>query len=193
MIFPHAPYTLSLFDDPTYSLGSADNVRTYDHAYALDRNHPQSISSKHGLQVFSSDDLTASAILLGEGGSTGVHGRSLVVVGDRVYVCVGNAVAALVLPHLVLDWFQKVDDYTAFQIFAIPDGLIVHGELSISRITGEGSVVWQHHGSDIFVTPTGENDFSVQGDTIHAQSWDGRKYRIQMDGSCTTEVAGSLT
>lgn len=140
MIFPHAPYTLSLFDDPT-----------------------------------------------------GVHGRSLVVVGDRVYVCVGNTVASLSLPDLTLEWFQQVDDYTAFQIFAIPDGLIVHGELSISRITWEGSVVWQHHGSDIFVTPTGENDFTIQGDTIHAQSWDGRKYRIQLDGSCTIELAGSST
>lgn len=185
-LFPYRTLTLCLFNDLAYSHSSADNFRTYEHVIVQETDHPECVSSKHGLAVLSNGEEISSAILLAGGGASGVHGRSLVVVEDHAYVCVGNSVAALSLPSLKLEWFQPVDDFTAFQIFAIPMALIVHGEHSISRISFDGAVAWKHRGSDIFVSPNGEKGVTIEGDIIHAQSWDGRKYRINHDGNCST-------
>jgi hypothetical protein len=112
-----------------------------------------------------------------------VHETSNFIYGDSIYICIGNAVASLVIPDLTLNWIKKVDDAAAFQIFNLRDDIIVHGEMSISRLKMDGTLVWQKYGSDIFVTPNGDMDFEISNDKIYAQSWDGRKYVFHFDES----------
>ena len=51
---------------------------------------------------------------------------------------------------------------TAFEIFKIENGFIIHGELEITRIDNDGKVIWQNGGADIFVSQNGNDDFEVK-------------------------------
>jgi hypothetical protein len=75
-----------------------------------------------------------------------------------------------------------VDEATAFGVHPLREDVIVHGELSISRVGLDGRIVWQHSGSDIFTTAEGENTFRIENEIIYAKSWDYREYRFSYDG-----------
>jgi hypothetical protein len=174
-------WELRLFDDAMYATNSTDNAHTYEHVYGAE-NSRYRVTARHGVNTTEAGVSVSSAILLGTAGATGVHERSLHVENGMAYVCVSNSVFALSIPLLALVWELKVDDATNFEVFPVNEDMIIHGQLSISRISKGGQIVWQKFGSDIFVTAEGTDDFCIRDGRIHARSWDGRKYVFDLDG-----------
>lgn len=165
-------HDIELRDEPTYSPGSGDNLRSYRHEFALSGTDRQ-VSSRHGVTVRLCEREIASCIVLATGGGTTVHGRSAVVQGDGLYLGVGNQVCALALPLLTLLWHLEVDAATCFGVVAVPehDGLISHGELEIARLALDGAVLWRQGGREIF---TGELTVGTAG--VSVTDWNGDRY-----------------
>jgi hypothetical protein len=120
---------------------------------------------------------------LASAGPTVVHEHSCSIDNDKIYVCVGNHAFCLKIPELQLIWKHEIDEATNFGIYPFHTDFIIHGELSITRITKEGIIVWQKYGSDIFTTQEAKDDFYIEDDYIYAQSWDGRNYQFDYDGN----------
>ena len=93
-------YVVRLIDEERYSPGSTDNVRSYDAEHRTDDEH---FGSMHGVECTGGDQ-KHSCILMASGGKTAVHGHSVVVVGERLFVACGDSVFALAIPSLSLEW-----------------------------------------------------------------------------------------
>jgi hypothetical protein len=174
-------WELRLFNDEMFETNSNDDIHSYEHVYGAENSRYRG-TTRHGVNTCEDGVPISSALLLGTEGVTGVHERSLHVENCTAYICVSSAVFALSIPRLALEWELKVDDATNFGVYALDEDLIIHGELSISRISRAGQLTWQEYGSDIFVTAEGKDDFYIREGLIHAKSWDGRKYVFDLDG-----------
>ncbi len=132
-----------------YHPKSADNARRYERFYEFGEHRP---SSCHGIRVYEGDHELASAILMADGGASGVHERSAVTARDSVFVAVGSYVVRLSLPALDLIFVTQADMYTCFGVHSIPDSadLLSHGELEIARLNDSGRILWSSSGADIF-------------------------------------------
>lgn len=166
------PYVVTMFNDPTYSARSTDNVNRYCHEYDLSGGYQH--SSAHGLRVMEQSIEVGSCILLASGGATGVHENSSLVHGRSCIVAVGPFLVSLELPQLQLNWTAEVDTATCFGVYhsAKHECFISHGELEISRVSYEGEIAWQKSGADILT-----NGFSLGDDVVEAIDWDDRRYR----------------
>ena len=173
-------YNIELFNDDSYTLNSADNKYSYDFIY--NTNDTYQFSSKHAIIIKENDNIISSAILLVSAGATTIHDKSYCLENNNIIICAGNYVFSLAFPSLKLNWKTEVDRSTAFQIFSIDHGFIIHGELDITRIDKEGNIIWQRSGSDIFVTESGVDDFIFEDNCIKATSWDNRKYKFNLNG-----------
>lgn len=169
-------YGIEIRNEPTYSLGSADNLRPYSHEVALDSADGGS-ASRHGLAVKLEDQEVASCIVLAKGGPTSVHERSAIIIVDRLFLAIGNQVCAFSLPSLDLVWHVETDLATCFGVVAVPDqqGLISHGEIEIGRLTLDGSVVWRQSGRDIFT-----GTLTLHRTWVHVTDWNGDTYRFDL-------------
>ena len=176
---PYNHYQIALFDDPSFTPDSTDNVFAYNNVHKAEGNQ---FNIYHAIIITEGEEVTTSAILLSTGGGTTIHENSQVIFSDKLLICSGTYVFCLQLPQLSLVWKKVVDMATAIQIFAMNSDFIVHGELSISRITISGDIIWQKHGSDIFVTKDGIGEFVIKDGSIHAKSWDGRMYIFNYNG-----------
>ncbi|NQU53914.1 MAG: hypothetical protein HQ522_15400 [Bacteroidetes bacterium] len=123
-----------------------------------------------------------SSIIGAEGGATVLHKTSQIIEKNRILICCGDSVFCLDLPKLNLNWKTKVDEITAFEMFKINDGFIIHGEIEISRIDNHGNIVWQNAGADIFVTPEGKDGFEIKDHFIKVKDWENRIYKWDFNG-----------
>src|SRR5262245_4347946 len=105
-------YELELIDDPTYTRGSADNVRSYGREYVF--GDPGLTTSRHGVILRAAGRAERSCVVLASGAPTGVHEHSAVIFGGRCFVAVGDTLCALALPSLELLWDRKVDTASCF-------------------------------------------------------------------------------
>ncbi len=178
-------YTIEMTAEPIYSFGSADNARSYGHEFLLDSEHR---SSKHGLQCFLDDRPRGSVVLGASGGATGIHERSCAVLADRCLVVVGDRVAALSLPNLVLLWQAKADDATCFGLYVTPDEqhVVVHGELEISKFTVDGQREWTFSGKDIF-----SGAFAIREDAVVVEDFNAEEYFIDLETG-RGEITGAV-
>ena len=78
--------TIDIFNDPTYSLSSADNKINYAKHYSADGADIYPVS-KHGIQIKSDGDILNSCIVIGSGGATGVTPGSTLLDVDKLLVC----------------------------------------------------------------------------------------------------------
>ncbi|WP_211300824.1 PQQ-binding-like beta-propeller repeat protein [Spirosoma oryzae] len=115
------------------------------------------------------------------GGNTSINEHSYVLFEEGLAVCCGDSVFCLAVPDLTLLWQTKADTITCFGVFAHENDLIVHGELSISRLTKEGAIIWQFSASDIFVSLTSTINFRIEGRTIYVIDWDGIMYEVDAE------------
>jgi hypothetical protein len=101
----------------------------------------------------------------------------MVARGQRCFVAVGDHVLCLSIPDFGLIWRAKADYATVFGIYFLPDenGLVVHGELGISRLTTDGEVVWSRHGADIF-----SGEFVLSTTHVEVEDFYGRRYRFRL-------------
>ncbi len=170
------PYEVTVAKDPTYTVGSADNLRSYDRAYHLG---PDSyVTSRLSVRVTDDGRPVASCILTAGGGASGVHERAAMIIGPTCLVAVGPLVASLALPSLKLGWSTQTDDATCFGIYwsNAHRCLISHGELLITRLTSGGDIEWQAGGADIFT-----NGFTLHEDSVEAIDFADRRYRFEIE------------
>ncbi len=162
---------VSLIDEPTYSKGSADNIRSYKIEYR--RNYDYWQSSAHGVIVGAQESPEASAILLGVGGTTKVHNNSMAHSGNLCFIAAGDAVFSLKVPSLELLWCNKVDFATCFGVFWIEseNSLITWGEVDVSRLKASGETVWTASGTDIFT-----EGFEIKNDLILLNDFNNDRY-----------------
>ncbi len=166
---------VTLLDDPTYTPGSADNVRRYDREYCLVKEYRP--VSQYGLVCRHSDGTTHSCILLAGGGASRVHDHSAVIVNGACFVGVGDMLCSLSLPILDLRWATRVDTATCFGVYYCPqhDCLLSHGELEIARLRLSGEIVWSASGRDIF-----SEGFRIMGNDVEAIDFYHGVYRIDI-------------
>lgn len=75
-----------------------------------------------------------------------------------------------------------VSDYSCFGIYKFNEGYIIHGELDIIMIDKNGNIKWSFSGRDIFVLPSGEESFTINGDKGYVIDWDGYRYDFDTNG-----------
>ncbi len=150
MIYTIGGCEISVRDEPTYSVNSTGNPRSYKYEYR--RTEKYEHSSAYGVVVRAQNTIISSSILLGVGGVTGVNKNSVAYDGNSLYVASGDALFALSYPALKLLWFRKVDFATCFGVYWLKEHncLVTWGELNICRLTPEGKEVWSASGPDIF-------------------------------------------
>ena len=169
-------FKVSIQKDSTYTLGSADNLNTYDHEYRLG---PDSyISSQISIRTSNAEGVIASSILIASGGGTGVHENSALVLDSNCYMAIGPFIVCLALPNLELIWSTEVDQATCFGVHysATHNALISHGELDIARLSMDGEIVWKSGGADIFT-----GDLFLKDNHIEVTDFKNRRYLLDMD------------
>lgn len=170
---------ISLFPFREYT--EADSVNKFDKIYL---NTTQFHITIIEVWIYQGDSVIKSALIGSEGGGSGVHRTSQTLGQDCIVVCCGDSIFCLSIPELSLIWSTKADDATCFEIFPYKDDYIVHGELAISRIGNDGSVLWEQTGADIFTTLEGKpDDFLITPDYILAKDWDNRIHKFDFDGN----------
>jgi hypothetical protein len=160
---------VTVVDEPTYTFGSADNVRSYAHAKNLyDGSRPVSV---HGILLGEAPLLVVG----GSGGATGVHSHSSLWLNDRLYMAVCDSVVCISIQPLEIVWSRRVDDATCFGVHFHPEtgSLISHGELEVARFNEDGAIQWRSGGHDIF---TGR--FSLGATFIEAEDYCGNLHRF---------------
>jgi len=171
-------YVIRLIDEFGYDPDSVDNVNSYKKFYSAGNYNDYLNSSKHGIHIFDGEGLLNSACICAFGGKTGIHPNCLILEAHQILACCADSVFCLTIPDLNLSWVTKADTATCFEIFKHEDDFIVHGELEITRLNKNGKIIWEFSGSDIFTTPTGRNDFKLEGSRIEAINWEGIKFVI---------------
>jgi hypothetical protein len=165
---------VELWQDPTYTPGSAGNVHRYDREVALSAHREQAT----GVEVRVDGVPVSSAVLLCEAGCPGMTDGRALLREKTLFVCMRDHVAALALPSLEVLWMTDVDDACVFDIDEIPgaDALLVHGELDITRLGLDGRIHWQRGGADIFT-----GGCWIKGDAVVAVDWLGAEYRWRLE------------
>ncbi|MBB4081108.1 hypothetical protein GGR28_003755 [Lewinella aquimaris] len=180
MIYKIGEYEIKLTLENSYHRGSHDNVTLFDHQYIFGEGQP---TVQIGIAIYKNDVRLRGALIAGTEGTTCIHEKSQVVHEDGIAICCSNLVFKLSLPSLKLLWVTQADRITCFEIFEINDDYIIHGEMSISRLAGNGQLIWQKIGKDIFATIDGvSDDFKIENNIILATDFEGNRYRFNLDG-----------
>src|SRR5688572_10646834 len=124
-------YRVEIVDDPMFSVGSVDNKINHESVFGEGDHY---YSSKHAVLVYEEEQLRNSALVYSGGGATGVHENSATICNEAIFICCGFKLFSLSLPDLGLRWAARADDVCCFGVFAYDQDLIVHGEVSVSRI-----------------------------------------------------------
>lgn len=175
-------YLIQLSEQSNYAKGSTDNNFIFRHHYFNDREYQY--NAQIGIKIYENEHLLTSAIICSFGGGTGVHKTSQVVDNEKIVICCADHIFNLSIPDLKLNWKVQADNATCFEIFKLDQDFIIHGELSISRVSSQGKIVWQKSGADIFTRiDAREDDFKVTENYIFATDWENRKYQFDFDGN----------
>ncbi len=173
--------TIEVIDEPTYKYGSVGNNFNYSTHHFGDgaKEYP---TSRHGVKLFRVNEIIDSCIIIGSGGSTGIHQNSSLIDDDKLVICCCDTVFCLTLPDLELKWKTQADQATCFQLFKFQNDYLVHGELQITRLDKDGKIEWQFGGADIFVSIEGEEEFKLADDHIMLTDFGKTKYKLDFDG-----------
>ena len=171
MIFEEGNISLNIIQEPAYTLGSTDNLRSYSIEYNLEPEYQA--STIYGLDCGSQ----CTCVLLAGGGASALTSRSAIIQDSKVWIGIGDQLVCLSLPNFKMLWHVKIDEATCFGIYLSPDGegLLVHGELSISKCTFSGGILWSTSGKDIF-----SEGFSIYQEHIETIDFNNEIYRIEI-------------
>ena len=173
-------YTVDIIDESTFNVRSTDNLFIYDKVYFDDAEYQP--TSKHGIRVSRNGQTIRSVLICETGGPTAVYENSFIISGYALLICCCHTVYSFELPTLVLNWRKELDLATCFAIYPYKEDFIIHGELSIKRISLDGNVKWDFAGKDIFVTQDGTDAVKTTGDKIEVTDWNGDKYILDDRG-----------
>lgn len=177
--FSYNGITIELFDDPG-KYTAEDNRSAYAlHYFASGQQEPT--GALHGIRLYKNDLEINSCLLIGSAG-TMIHSTSALLDGDCLLVCCGNSVFSLSLPDLELKWQAPVDFVVCFQIFALENDYLVHGETEVSRLSKNGEIIWSFSGCDIFVSIDGETTCAIHENCIELVDWEKNRYTLDFNG-----------
>lgn len=175
MEFQSQKFTLRLIDEKLYTPGSSDNHRMYSREYHLgDPQYKPSVC--YGVTC---EPGNADCVIIVQGGATAVNSGSVIMGEEACWIAIGECVVSLALPSLEKKWHQRPGhEFTCFELFFSPDkkGILVHGELQISKITFDGDLVWSASGKDIFT-----GDFLVKQNHIIVSDFNDEIYHINIE------------
>ncbi|PSR55554.1 hypothetical protein AHMF7605_19610 [Adhaeribacter arboris] len=176
-------YNIEIINDPTFEIGSADNLFNYDIIFDDDEAINYN-SSNHGIKIFKEEQLYKSAVVCAVAGATTVHKNSAVIYNDNILVCCANKVFSISLPDLELNWITQVDQATCFGVFNVNDNLIIHGELEFSRLDEGGNILWQRGLRDVLIALDDSigDSFKVHNNYIEIRDIDTRIHKIDFNG-----------
>jgi hypothetical protein len=172
--------SIGLVNDTLFASDSSDNVMTYKKIYYSGDYEDCLYLTCHGIFVLRDGEIVNSACVYSSGGHTGIHPKCSIFEDNRLLICCGDSIFCVATPELDLSWVTKADGATCFGIFKCEAGYIVHGELEISRIDENGTIIWQFSGSDIFTTFEGKDDFILNGNVIEVADWNGVTFLIDV-------------
>lgn len=160
---------VKIVDEPAYTFGSLDNARRYAQEKNLQSEYTP--TSVHGVFLNGIPIVVFGAT----GGCSTVHKHSLLVLGSKLFLAVGDNVVCFDLINLKLMWATVVDQATCFGIHYEPKrgALISHGELDIARLDENGKILWSSSGADIF--PEG---FKLEEEYIVVKDFNHQNYRF---------------
>jgi hypothetical protein len=69
-----------------------------------------------------------------------------------------------------------------FELHMFDDAYLIYGEGEIVKLDREYNAQWRFSGSDIFVLPTGNEAFSIHGNTVQVYDFLGNFYEIDKNG-----------
>jgi len=172
----HETYHIELKDAITVTDAAIDAV------YEPDADKPFRPSSCTIVTVFENEHKKAAVLLQAAGGATSVSDDSILIIGNQLITRCCNYLFSLSIPDLKLNWLTKADDAACFSLLPFEDDLIVHGEVSISRIDAAGHIVWQFTGHDIFLSLDGTSTFDMYPDYIELTDFNGHRYQVDYNG-----------
>ena len=181
MHFQKGKYKIELKDESGKVIRHSDDSNAYKKNYADDDGgffRPQI-----GIKIYENDKLLNSALLKSSGGITAIHETSQLIRYDHIVVCCARNLFNLTIPELDLNWIKEGDKASCFQIYAFEEDFIIHGELSISRISKDGTKAWEYSGDNIFVTLDTENEFSLRRNIIRVKDFQGKIHKLDMNGN----------
>lgn len=164
---------IEVIDEPVYAFGSADNLRTYPHTPPAHVGAGYRPNTTRGV-LLDGEPLAAFA----DHRPSGINANSALYFGDRVHLAVGGQIVCSQPQPFEVLWQLEVDPAACFGIHdaTAHSALISHGELSITRYSADGHVLWQTYGEDIF-----SEGFALRPDGIEAVDFNGRRYRFSYD------------
>ena len=139
-------------------------------------------STRTLVTVFENEQTKATVLLQAASGATSVSDDSTLTIGNQLITRCCNYLFSLSIPELKLNWLTKADDATCFSLLPYEDDLIVHGEVSISRIDASGNILWQFTGHDIFLSLDGTSTFDMYPDYIELTDFNGHRYQVDYNG-----------
>lgn len=164
---------VALWEDHTYTRNSADNVHRYDREVVFADEHWIAF----GVRVSEGDRVLASVVVLSLIGC-GTLRRERVVAREGVLLLPdGGEVVAFELPSLRERWRARTEGGCVSALHPVPgdDALIVHGELTIARLSADGRIAWERGGRDIF-----SGALRMEGDAVEVTDWNEDVYRFRL-------------
>jgi hypothetical protein len=167
------PLEVALWEDYTYTPGSADNVYAYDREVVFDTQMCRAV----GVRVSEGGRVLGSMVMLVTVGCGGPREGSVVTREGVLYLPGADEVCAFDLPSLRLLWQARTHAGCVFGLHEIPgsDALIVHGEITVARLSADGYVEWEEGGRDIFTGP-----LRIDGDAAEVTDWNEDLYRFRL-------------
>jgi hypothetical protein len=161
---------VDLWRDLAWSPDSRGDPARYGRVIALAERHRQAT----GIEARVEGRAMGTAVVLGEMGCPGISSGGAVLRGDTLILAMAAKVVALAIPSLEPRWITDVDDACVFGLMEIEgeDALLVHGEITITRVGMDGRIQWQRAGGDIFTGGCWMRD-----GVVFAVDWVGAEYR----------------
>ncbi|WP_223786809.1 hypothetical protein [Marinicella meishanensis] len=145
MNFEAGNHSITINQESHDTSGSNDHLKRYSKQHQLAPNYQPSVI--YGVEL----DGRFDCLIFAAGGATGVSQQSAMIHQTSLFVGIGDQLVGLSLPDLQLLWHKQVDEATCFDIYLSPDemGLLVHGEMAVSKVSFTGKLIWSFSGKDI--------------------------------------------
>ena len=83
---------------------------------------------------------------------------------------------------------KKYDQWCSyFELHMFDDAYLVYGEGEIVKLDRDYNIQWRFSGRDIFILPTGNEAFSIHGNTVQVYDFLGNFYEIDNNGKLIYE------
>lgn len=180
--YPYKDFLVELSDIPIYDSSFPDNPPSCNFFYYGEETE-NTPSSHHIVKLYKDRDTVCSCLLIGFNGATGIHPHSSLLLDDQLLVCCGDSLFCLQLPSLELKWKTQTDPVTCFAVYLLESDFLVHGEMMITRINRNGSILWEFGGKDIWVARGDKKAVSIRSGHIELSDFQNNTYTIDFNGN----------